>query len=368
MRRSRKTVGAFVLTVAMVAPAACGDSPTQPDTTTTSTTAPPPSPPPQQAEPTIASVDIQGPDVLPLGQTIQYALIARLTDGTQRDVTSESTWSAGWGDAVALEAPGRLRGNAPGENLVEANFDRRHFRSKSVIVVPDGTFRLLGRILEDGFADDGVVGAAIEATSARGRIFGHTDLYGNYRLYGLVGSTRVRATKAGYHTAEETIVVEDHEQNLQLTLPLVKPRPEVAGTYALTLTAARTCDVGDGEGALPDDARRRTYEATLTQNGPALALVLTGGGLLRGRTDIRGWIEPHRIVFDLNWSGWEPWQITDQLGPSRWLLVDGVGTVNPSADGLAGRFGGRLTVSSSPDGGPPTASCVSADHGFSLTR
>ncbi len=151
-------------------------------------------------------------------------------------------------------------------------------------------------------------------------------------------------------------------------MPLVAPRPEVAGNYTLTLTAARACAVGDGEGALPEDARRRTYEANVTQNGPALSLVLTGGALLRGRTDIRGWIEPHRIVFDLNWNGWEPWLITEQLAPSRWLLVDGVGVVNPSADGLSGRLAGHLLVTASPNGGTPSASCTSGDHGFSLTR
>ena len=366
MSRAHTTMTAFILTLALVSLAACGDSPTEPDTMTPSITVPPPPPPP--GEPTISSIEIQGPDVLPLGQTIQYTLIARLTDGTERDVTNEGKWNPGWGDAVAIEAPGRLRGNAPGENWVEAEFDRHHARSKPVIVVPDGTFRLVGRVLEDGFSDDGVVGATVEATSATGRLVGHSDLYGNYRLYGVSGATRVRVTKTGYQPAEETIVVEDQHQDLKITMPLVAPRPEVTGNYTLTLTAARACAVGDGEGALPEDARRRTYEATVTQNGPALSLVLTGGALLRGRTDVRGWIEPHRIVFDLNWSGWEPWLITEQLAPSRWLLVDGVGVVNPSADGLSGKFGGHLMVNSSPDGGTPSASCTSADHGFSLTR
>ncbi len=77
-----------------------------------------------------------------------------------------------------------------------------------MIVVPDGTFRLVGRVLEDGFSDDGVVGATVEATSATGRLLGHSDLYGNYRLYGVAGATRVRVTKTGYQPAEGTIVVE----------------------------------------------------------------------------------------------------------------------------------------------------------------
>ena len=366
MNRALGTVGALMLVLAITASTGCGDSPTAPDTRTTSVSPPPP--PAPQGEPTISSIEIQGPDVLPLRQTLQYALIARLTDGSQRDVTEEGRWSPGWGGAVTLEAPGRLRGNAPGESLVEAEFDRHHARSKQVIVVPDGTFRLVGRILEEGFSDDGVVGATVEARSAAGRLVAHSDLYGNYRLYGVAGATRVRVTKDGYRGVEDTIVVEDQHQDLNITMPLVAPRPEVGGTYTLTLTAAKTCAVGNGEGALPDDARRRTYEATLAQSGPALSLVLTGKGLLREPTHIRGWIEPHRIVFDLNWNGWEPWPITEELTPSRWLLVDGVGVVNPSPDGLAGRFAGQLMVNSSPNGGPPSASCTSSDHGFSLTR
>jgi hypothetical protein len=307
---------------------------------------------------------------VPLGQTLHFALIARLTDGTERDVTDEGTWTPGWGEAVSIEAPGRLRGNASGENQVEARFDR-HWASKNVIVVPAGTFRLVGRVVEQEFSNDGVVGATVEAKSSNGigRLVAHTDLYGGYRLYGVEGETTVRVSKTGYERGEETIVVDNHYQKLQITLPLVAARAEVGGTYTLTITAARACDVGDGQGALPDDARRRTYDATITQKGPALSLVLTGGGLFGGRTEIRGWIEPERIVFDLNWNGWEPWLIRDQIAPSRWLLVDGAGVVTASANGLAGRFGGHLMVTrSSESAADPFASCTSANHGFSLTR
>lgn len=351
-----------MLTVATVSVAGCGDAPTVPSpgplSNQSSNSVPLPT-----TTPIISGIEIEGPEVLPVGQTLQYALIARLTDGTRRDVTNEGTWTwtHSWGAVVRVEGPGQLRGDTAGEGQVEARLERYYAR-KNVTVLPAGTYRITGRIVEEGFSDDGVVGAMVEAQSGSGRLVTHTDLYGYYRLYGVAGATTLRVSNPGYEPAERTIVV-DRNQNLDITLPLVAPRAEVAGTYTLAITAARSCRIGVGEGALPEDAVRRVYAATITQNGPALNLLLTGERPVGGA---RGWIEPARIVFDFNWNGYEPYRVEEELGPSRSYLVDGVAVVNPSAQGLSGRFAGELRVAGQSEGG--WAWCKSADHEFVLTR
>jgi hypothetical protein len=346
--------------------AGCGDAPTNPSPgivvdPTLST------PPPGPTGPLGPSLQIEGPDVVPLGQTVQFRLIARLADGSQRDVTEAGTWTPGWGPAVTIEGPGQVHGSSPGENQIEARFED-HQDDKQVLVVPAGTYRLVGRVLEADVPSAGVVGATVEVSSGTGagRVFAHTDTYGFYRLYGVAGPTTLRVSKEGYEAVDHTLVVEDNYQEQEITLRLRAPRVQVAGTYTLTIRAAQKCGVGLGPDNLPQEVRVRTYAAVVQQDGPTLAVTLTSASLIRGQTEFRGWVEPGRVVFDLVWNGWEPHLIEEQLPQSRLFRVDGVGVINPQTNGLAGRFGGTLLVVD-PSGPTAIATCTSPDHGFTLT-
>jgi len=226
----------------------------------------------------------------------------------------------------------------------------------------------VGRVLEADVPSAGVVGATVEVRSGTGvgRVFAQTDTYGFYRLYGVAGPTTLRASKEGYEAVDHTLVVEDHYQQAEIALRLRAPRVDIAGTYTLTISAAKKCGVGLGPDHLPEEARVRTYAAVVQQDGPTLAITLTSGSLVGGQTGLRGWIEPGRVVFDLVSLGWGPHLIEDRLPQSRLFRMDGVGVIAPQTNGLAGRFGGTLLVVD-PSGPTVIATCTSPDHGFTLT-
>ena len=105
---------AFVMTL----PVACGDPPTRPSTDVVVN---PPPPPP--SEPTVSSVLIEGPDTVPLGETAQFRVVARMTDGAARDLTETADWTAS--RQVALEGPGLVRGVTKGDAEIGARVETR---------------------------------------------------------------------------------------------------------------------------------------------------------------------------------------------------------------------------------------------------
>jgi hypothetical protein len=362
--RDRNIARALLMLSVAACAAACSDSPTNPSP---GVVVDPTRVPPASTEPVVSWTEIDGPEVVPVGQTVPFTLRARMSDGTFRDVTSSADWSA-WPDHVSVAGPGIVGGRTSGDAELTAQFQGNR-ATRQLIVVPAGTYRLIGRVTEEGFPDGGVVGVTVAVTSGTGagQLTAVTDLFGSYRLYGLAGPTTLRMMKSGYEPVDQDLVVEGHAQ-FESRMRLLTPRADVAGTYTIAITAAPACGVGLGSGALPDDARRRTYRAIVEQNGPTLSVKVSGEGLIDGPSEFGGWVEPHRIVFDLNWNGWQPHPIRERLAPSRWFLVDGVGVVLRSAEGLSGTFGGQLMVTESSESAAAIASCTSADHGFVLTR
>lgn len=64
---------------------ACNTSPTGP------TMWPPPA---SRGEPVLRNVELMGPQVVRPGESVQFSLLARMSDGSSRDVTSEARWSS----------------------------------------------------------------------------------------------------------------------------------------------------------------------------------------------------------------------------------------------------------------------------------
>ena len=92
-----------------------------------------------------------------------------------------------------------------------------------------------------------------------------------------------------------------------IALALLASRADVSGNYTMTITAAGNCGVGLGEGRVPEEARVRSYQAAVKQDGPALFVTLDEPKLAFGRTGFPGRVEPGRVVFNLSWQdGEEP--------------------------------------------------------------
>jgi len=317
----------------------------------------------------VLTVEVVGPDTVAPGETVQFGLTARMPDGTSRDVTKEASWRAGLD--VSIDGSGLVTGVRLGQARIQGTYGNTT-ASKDVVVVPTATFRLVGKVFEADNPSQPVIDARVEATTATGAsLVTSTASNGFYAFYGVAGETILRVSREGFDALVQTINVTDH-QTVNLPLKLIAPRPNVAGTYTLTIAAADECGVGLGEGHLPEEARVRQYSAAVTQTGPSLQIELSGAALLRDPVNptghLYGKLEPGRALFTL--YEWSPWEvnasvIADQLTTGIFVPV-GTVVAAVSNEGLAGTLDGLLVV----DGNGPSriAWCSSPQHHFVLSR
>ena len=94
-------------------------------------------------EPRVESVRIEGPEILPIGEAVQFTFIATMTDGTERNLTTEANWVASDEHVISLDAPGLVTGRKGGQTKILAAV-QGHARAKFVIALPKGTHRLVG--------------------------------------------------------------------------------------------------------------------------------------------------------------------------------------------------------------------------------
>jgi hypothetical protein len=203
--------------------------------------------------------------------------------------------------------------------------------------------------------------------------FAITETYGLFRISGLLsGTVNVRASRDGYVTATQQIQVPSN-QDLVFRLEAAGPSVHITGDYTLTLLADSTCT------ALPDVARKRTYNVAIAPN-PRSPLPLLHEGILSGATFYRS----NDFHFNIGVSGSTARFVigeygrgfTEELGSST---VEIWGQVDPSMDGSSssGSFPGAFTYC---DGLPSTnwgtywscpvrpAYCEASNHQFTLTR
>jgi hypothetical protein len=344
-----------------------------------SPTGPAPAP---RVEPTIVGVkpSMGGPELLQVGETARYSVMAIMSDRSERDVTNEAQWSGG--EAVSISGPGLVTGRAPGVADLTAVVGGRSVPGR-VTVLPAGTYRLTGQVHEtdDQYPWQGVAGARIDVTSGSGAgLSTVTDGRGAYRFDGVAGETTLRVTRDGYQPVELRFGVAFH-RTYDIGLPLLASRTDVSGIYTLTISAADHCGVGLGQGYVPEEARIRSYQAEVRQDGPELAVTLSGATFLANRdaagrhVGVRGRVEPGRVVFSFpGGDGNELPYVLEQLPTSRSFFVVGNVVATGSANRFAGTLGGAFVVY---DGilGPnditsrqAIASCSSASHQFVLSR
>jgi hypothetical protein len=320
--------------------------------------------------PSVRSVTIAGPDIVPLGGTAQFKLTAVMTDGSSRDVTNEAEWGPQWGAVAVIATPGVIAGHERGDATITGAFGGERMY-KRVMVLPAGTFRLMGTVKEAGTPSGPVPEAVVEATTASGiRMTAHTFLQGDFVFYGLAGETRLRVTKNGYHSTVRTAVITDHTSEYNIELPLVAPRANVSGTYTLAVTAARDCRVAPGHRPLPEELRVRTYQANVEQTGPLLEMTLSGPNL-RSRS-IPGRVDPGRVWFSLGWTFEDlidERPLLEHIPGIGFLAIGGGVSATVSANRLAGTLDGEIHIFESEAVGiRPSVECYSERHQFVLSK
>jgi hypothetical protein len=343
-----------------------------------SPTGPAPAPAPRVEATIVGTKGMGGPELLQVGETARYSVIAIMSDRSERDVTNEAQWSGS--DAVSISGPGLVTGRAPGVTELTAVVGGHRVQGR-VTVLLAGTYRLEGQVHEadDHYPWQGMAGVRIDVTTGTGAgLSTLTNAWGAYRFDGVAGETTLRVTRDGYQSIDLKFSVVSH-RNYDIELPLLAPRANVSGTYNLTITAADNCGVGVGEGYVPEEARIRTYTANVRQDGPTLDVSLSGGTFLPGTYEGRfpGRVEPGRVVFDFWWYDGDLPSVAEQLAGSRVLVVYGSVIARGSANHLAGTLttpfpdiplGGVFSIFEGGFLGRPIAWCASTNHQFVLTR
>jgi len=358
MAHSRFTAAGFMLAFGLVLGASCGKEP--------STN---PSPNPNPAVPTTTSIELVGPQTVAPGATVQFSVIGHRSDGSTLDATRQVTWASNNSFILFVSSTGAVSGRGTGETTITVSMGTLR-STKEVIVVPEGTFRVLGRVMEDvPSASIPVPSAAIQvltATAGAGRTT-FTDGDGRFRFYGIAGNTEIRARKSGYRDQIVPVTITAH-QAVDIALTTTAPIPTLAGSYTLTITAAASCRQG-----LPEAARVRTYAASVAQvDGRNLEVSLGGVTFLNSADHFGGRVEPGVVNFSLGSSYlgfyyyyyYTP-SIIERFGADR-LSVAGYVVAQASSDRITGLLNGSILVRT--DQKVTRGTCYALDHSFELRR
>jgi len=329
--------------------------------------------------PTVSSLEINGPASMAPGQSAQFTAIAHLSNSVSTEPTTVR-WISSPSDFLRVDQSGYATagpingGAAVTADITVAGTSGGVLRaSKSVIVLPDGTFRMVGLVTDAEFSSAPVAGALVEVTP--GSLSATTDSDGFYRIYGVPPNAEVRVTANGYQPLVQALGLTSHaRQDFGLTLS--GARLNLSGTYTLAIDVDDGCP---GSTPLAPDLQHRRYDAVLTQSGLTLDVMLTEprfrltggrGNRFRGRVDGSG------ASFSLGYYDPGDWgldptypDVAERLPNGTFLIVSGTAVTTGSAAGLSGTLdlGGLSNFDSRyPEGAFELGSC-GGKHRFTLT-
>lgn len=212
-----------------------------------------------------------------------------------------------------------------------------------------------------------------------------TDARGAFRLAGTFDdTTRFRATKEGHVAATWPLPLRCAACNpnwwIHFYLESLAPHANIAGDYTLTFIADSAC------AGLPDEARSRTYGATVTlasgSGEPANSrfnVTVTGGTFLEHYNSFTIGVAGDYLMTDIgDWGHGAP-GLVEQVAPNTYLTLGGaIATSVTDASTISGAFHGavdrcELTTewasrSSCAGEAVARAHCLSQNHQLILRR
>jgi len=307
----------------------------------------------------VSTLAFQGPaPVIGPGETGQVKLLARFSDGSERDVTADATWASTQPQIATVE-PGVIKGVALGRTTIRATYMNRN-ASLNLVIQPAGTFIVSGNITEPVLV---VVPIATVTALSGGADLATTTSFGTYELFGISGTVTLRVSSPGYVTETKTLTV---TQNVRVDVeikPVVAPA-SVGGTYSMTLTISPSCSI------VPADQRTRTYTATITQNSAQLSIRLSGANFVRSgaveKSSFGGKISGSAMTLDFG-DGYYVFYygaIVQEMLPGGQIL--GIwGTMRATAGAtMSGDLAGGFTYREN----NRTAGCSASDNRLTFTR
>jgi len=318
-------------------------------------------------------VDLTGPSTIAPGSVGQFTLTAFYADGSSGDVTGASQWCCDQ-STLQLQGPGKFVGRASGDAFVSARYTNNMNRSRQVIVLPEGTFRVTGRVYEPGTTSP-IPQAHISVNNgAGGSLSTDADFSGNFALFGVPPSADFVVSHAGYETQSRHMEFSNHSA-ITLELALAGPRLDFAGTFTATFDW-RACS----SRVLPEYSRR-VYTAVVTQAGsvldvrftePAFAVnSLSRGNMMQGQISAAGiTLYAQRFYYYYYYGPTSYPFMVERLNDDGRLVVSGTGTLTPSGTSFVGEIRGLMEIYGRgfPNSGAPIGTCRDAALSFTDRR
>jgi hypothetical protein len=310
----------------------------------------------------VVRLEISGPASIAPGQSAQYSLLRRYSDGSVQPVAG-ALWSSSKPDLLTLNESGlATAASQTGELMLQglipdwASTGPR-LATREILVLPDGTFRLVGVVNEAGSGQP-VHDARLEAratadVSAPIASFATTNSDGGYRLYGVPGDGFINIRRTGYRSTTVPVRLGAHETK-SFDLALEGDRLVLAGAYTMTVEAEanglpRYC----GSPLLRPDLLRRVYHADIVQAGARLTVTLSGapfamargsGNRFKGIATESG-ADLELLSFGIPYyiAGPEYPDVVEALSDGTVLVPAGKAILTRKGSGLSGTLGVQLT-------------------------
>jgi hypothetical protein len=297
--------------------------------------------PPVAPSTNVTRVEIVGPSSIAPGQTVSYSLVEYLSNGSTRALP-QATWSSSDRSLVQITSSGVATAqNRAGETVITVTTTRS--AAKEVLVLPEGTFRLIGTVTDSERSSVPIPDALVEVP---GGPSARTNAAGQFRLFGVPAEAEIRVTREGYRTLEERVQLSSHSSRT-FRLRVDSSVRNFAGNYTLIIQTATVCP---GSQQLGAELRRRQYEAVVEQTDSRLEVHLTeprfapslptfASNRFSGFATATG---ANFLVDNNYYYYYSPYltNITERLADGSTLYVSGTATTSGSPSGLSGSFNG----------------------------
>lgn len=330
---------------------------------------PPPSSTPTQPPTTapLSRVELTAPASLAPNTSAQLVVNAVRADGTVQDVTAQAQWSSTDSRVVTVDASGMARAGTVGDVTITARYQGRS-AGMSLVVVPQGTYRVKGRISDAGLGLSGVTVTVVRGVGEG--LVTTTDGNGAYAIYGVLDHIVLQAKRDGYLNSIQEIDVPQNRL-YDFDMQLDGDRINMRGRYALTLTRM-PCS-----GDVPAS---RTYEATLDQNDRRLSVTVAGADFIVSRghgNTFSGTMDGTRVQFSLSSAStyyyyyyYGQYDLIERLDSNHAFIVSGNVTANATPQNITGTLSGTFGVALG--SGPPfyrfQGRCTGPSHRFEMVR
>lgn len=335
-------------------------------------------------DPGIRSLHLSGPGTIAPGATGQLTVIGSRTDGSSEDVTAKvtfrPTYSNGlFGITYSQSGVATVDGrSAPGETSIQAWLGTLSSNALSILILPTGTYRLMGAVTEDGQLNGSpfVGNEVVEITSGTGvgvgqtaKIASWTDYKWYYFFYGVAGDLDVRASIDGYVPEVRHITVADQVRS-DFDLKPANPPVDISGAWTVTVSASSAC-----AGILPEIAATRVFNADITQRSSNFDVAWSGPTIFdKMLGPHHGTVLGNAVTIELasvDGDTYTQASLYDRLNPTQWIGF--VGRINGTAADpeiratLSGDLDLYPSASASEPAGAPTVQCYS-DHSIIFRR